>query len=149
MSSGSLVIRTLGLDVGTKTVGVALSDALGWTAQGLTTLKIDTESGIFGIDEVVDIVNENDVSTIVVGLPKHMNNSIGESGERSIHYSKLLEKKLPDVKILLWDERLSTAGAERTLLEADVSRKKRKAVIDKMAAVFILQGFLDNPAKGE
>lgn len=141
--------RTLGLDVGTKTVGVALSDALGWTAQGLTTLKIATENGVFGIDEVVKIVEENDVSTIVVGLPKHMNNSIGESGERSIHYSKLLEKSMPDVKILLWDERLSTVGAERTLLEADVSRKKRKAVIDKMAAVFILQGFLDNPAKGE
>ncbi|AKG73931.1 Holliday junction resolvase RuvX [Salinicoccus halodurans] len=141
--------RTLGLDVGTKTVGVALSDALGWTAQGLTTLKIDSENGVFGIDEVEKIVQENDVSTIVVGLPKHMNNSIGESGERSIHYSKLLEKSMPDVKILLWDERLSTAGAERTLLEADVSRKKRKAVIDKMAAVFILQGFLDNPAKGE
>ncbi len=141
--------RTLGLDVGTKTVGVALSDALGWTAQGLTTLKIDSENGHFGIDEVVKIVEENDVSAIVVGLPKHMNNSIGESGERSIHYSKLLEKSMPDVKILLWDERLSTAGAERTLLEADVSRKKRKAVIDKMAAVFILQGFLDNPAKGE
>lgn len=141
--------RTLGLDVGTKTVGVALSDALGWTAQGLTTLKIDSENGVFGIDEVEKIVRENDVSTIVVGLPKHMNNSIGESGERSIHYSKLLENSMPDVKILLWDERLSTAGAERTLLEADVSRKKRKAVIDKMAAVFILQGFLDNPAKGE
>src|SRR5699024_10084551 len=110
---------------------------------------IDSENGHFGIDEVVKITAENDVSTIVVGLPKHMNNSIVESGERSVHYSKLLENSMPDDKILLWDERLSTAGAERTLLEADVSRKKRKAVIDKMAAVFILQGFLDNLAKGE
>lgn len=141
--------RTLGLDVGTKTVGVALSDAFGWTAQGLTTLKIDSENGNYGIDKVEKIAKENDVTKIVVGLPKHMNNSIGESGERSIHFSKLLENRLPDVKILLWDERLSTAGAERTLLEADVSRKKRKAVIDKMAAVFILQGYLDNPVKGE
>ncbi|WP_020008508.1 Holliday junction resolvase RuvX [Salinicoccus albus] len=141
--------RTLGLDVGTKTVGVALSDAFGWTAQGLTTLKIDSENGNYGIDKVEKITKENDVTKIVVGLPKHMNNSIGESGERSIHFSKLLENRLPDVKILLWDERLSTAGAERTLLEADVSRKKRKAVIDKMAAVFILQGYLDNPVKGE
>src|SRR5699024_10667563 len=131
------------------TVGVALSDALGWTAQGLTTLKIDSENGHFGIDEVVKITEENDVSTIVVGLPKHMNNSRGGSGERSIHYSELLENSMPDGKILVWDERPSTAGAERTLLEADVPRKKRKAVIDNMAAVFILQGFLDNPAKGE
>lgn len=78
-----------------------------------------------------------------------MNNSIGESGERSIHFAKLLENALPDVKITLWDERLSTIGAERSLLEADLSRKKRKAVIDKMAAVFILQGYLDNPVKGD
>ncbi len=95
------------------------------------------------------IVKENDVSTIIVGLPKNMNNSVGESGDRSIHYSKLLENELPDVKIILWDERLSTIGAERSLLEADLSRKKRKAVIDKMAAVFILQGYLDNPVKGD
>ena len=78
-----------------------------------------------------------------------MNNSVGESGDRSIHYSKLLENELPDVKIILWDERLSTIAAERSLLEADLSRKKRKAVIDKMAAVFILQGYLDNPVKGD
>lgn len=94
-------------------------------------------------------MEENDVSTIIVGLPKNMNNSVGESGDRSIHYSKLLENELPDVKIILWDERLSTIGAERSLLEADLSRKKRKAVIDKMAAVFILQGYLDNPVKGD
>ncbi|WP_031548939.1 Holliday junction resolvase RuvX [Salinicoccus luteus] len=141
--------RILGLDVGTKTVGIALSDALGWTAQGLTTLKINYEEEVYGIEEVARIVEENDVSTIIVGLPKNMNNSVGESGDRSIHYSKLLEKKLPDVKIILWDERLSTIGAERSLLEADLSRKKRKAVIDKMAAVFILQGYLDNPVKGD
>ncbi|KIH70909.1 Holliday junction resolvase RuvX [Salinicoccus roseus] len=141
--------RILGLDVGTKTVGIALSDALGWTAQGLTTLKIDYHEEVYGIEEVARIVEETDVSTIIVGLPKNMNNSVGESGDRSIHYSKLLENELPDVKIILWDERLSTIGAERSLLEADLSRKKRKAVIDKMAAVFILQGYLDNPVKGD
>ncbi|MFC3417977.1 Holliday junction resolvase RuvX [Salinicoccus hispanicus] len=141
--------RILGLDVGTKTVGVALSDALGWTAQGLTTLKINYAEESYGIEEVSQIVRDNNVSRIVVGLPKNMNNTVGESGDRSIHYSKLLEKKLPDVKIILWDERLSTVGAERSLLEADLSRKKRKAVIDKMAAVFILQGYLDNPVKGD
>lgn len=141
--------RILGLDVGTKTVGVALSDALGWTAQGLTTLKINYAEESYGLEEISQIVKDNNVSKIVVGLPKNMNNTVGESGDRSIHYSKLLEKKLPDVRIILWDERLSTIGAERSLLEADLSRKKRKAVIDKMAAVFILQGYLDNPVKGD
>ena len=142
------MVRILGLDVGTKTIGVALSDALGWTAQGLTTLKINTHSGDYGIDQVVEIAKTNEVDTIVVGLPKNMNNSIGESGERSQYFVKLLALELTDVKITLWDERLSTVAAERSLLEADLSRKKRKAVIDKMAAVFILQGYLDNPHKG-
>ena len=142
------MVRILGLDVGTKTIGVALSDALGWTAQGLTTLKINTHAGDYGIDQVVEIARTNEVDTIVVGLPKNMNNSIGESGERSQYFAKLLALELTDVKITLWDERLSTVAAERSLLEADLSRKKRKAVIDKMAAVFILQGYLDNPNKG-
>ena len=142
------MVRILGLDVGTKTIGVALSDALGWTAQGLTTLKINTPQGDYGIDQVVEIARANDVDTIVVGLPKNMNNSIGESGERSQYFAKLLALELTDVKITLWDERLSTVAAERSLFEADLSRKKRKAVIDKMAAVFILQGYLDNPHKG-
>lgn len=142
------MVRILGLDVGTKTIGVALSDALGWTAQGLTTLKINTHAGDYGIAQVVEIAKINEVDTIVVGLPKNMNNSIGESGERSQYFVKLLALELTDVKITLWDERLSTVAAERSLLEADLSRKKRKAVIDKMAAVFILQGYLDNPHKG-
>lgn len=142
------MVRILGLDVGTKTIGVALSDALGWTAQGLTTLKINTHAGDYGIAQVVEIAKTNEVDTIVVGLPKNMNNSIGESGERSQYFVKLLALELTDVKITLWDERLSTVAAERSLLEADLSRKKRKAVIDKMAAVFILQGYLDNPHKG-
>lgn len=142
------MVRILGLDVGTKTIGVALSDALGWTAQGLTTLKINVHEGDYGIDQVVDIVKDNEVDTVVVGLPKNMNNTIGESGERSQHFAELLALQLTDVKITMWDERLSTVAAERSLLEADLSRKKRKAVIDKMAAVFILQGYLDNPHKG-
>ncbi|MCD2136817.1 Holliday junction resolvase RuvX [Salinicoccus halitifaciens] len=141
--------KVLGLDVGTKTIGVAISDAFGWTAQGLTTLKIDYDKGKYGLEEIARIVEEHDVSSVVVGLPKNMNNSIGESGERSLHFSEMLANHIPSVKIIMWDERLSTVGAERTLLEADVSRKKRKAVIDKMAAVFILQGYLDKPAKGE
>ncbi|MFC3900890.1 Holliday junction resolvase RuvX [Aliicoccus persicus] len=139
--------RVLGLDLGTKTLGVALSDLYGWTAQGLTTIKIDVQSNDYGIDAIKQLVDEHIVSEIVVGLPKHMNNSIGESGQRSIDFSKMLEAELPSVKITLWDERLSTVAAERVLLEGDISRKKRKQVIDKMAAVFILQGYLDQPKK--
>lgn len=139
--------RILGLDLGTKTIGIAISDAMGWTAQGLTTLKINVHEDNFGLDALSEIITTRDVSHIVVGLPKNMNNSIGESGQRSIDFSEMLVRKFPDVKITLWDERLSTIAAERTLLEGDVSRKKRRDVIDKMAAVFILQGYLDQPIK--
>lgn len=136
--------RALGLDLGTKTIGVAVSDLLGWTAQGITTLKIDTLNDDYGIAQIEALIKEYQVNTIVVGLPKNMNNTIGESGERTLYFSKLLENNFRDVKIVLWDERLSTVAAERALLEADVSRKKRSKVIDKMAAVFILQGYLDS-----
>lgn len=139
--------RVLGFDLGTKTLGVALSDLYGWTAQGLSTLKIDVHNDDYGIETIKQLVEEYNVDEIVVGLPKHMNNSIGESGQRSIDFSKMLEAVFPNVKITLWDERLSTVAAERTLLEGDVSRKKRKQVIDKMAAVFILQGYLDQPKR--
>ncbi len=139
--------RVLGLDLGTKTLGVAVSDLYGWTAQGLSTIKIDVSKDNYGLSELNPILETYDVDTIVVGLPKNMNNSIGESGQRSIDFSKMLETSFPHVKITLWDERLSTVAAERVLLEGDVSRKKRKAVIDKMAAVFILQGYLDQPKK--
>lgn len=136
--------RILGLDLGTKTIGVAVSDLLGWTAQGITTLKIDTQNDDYGIEQLKPLIEEYQVKVIVVGLPKNMNNTIGESGERTILFSKLLENNFSGVKIVLWDERLSTVAAERALLEADVSRKKRSKVIDKMAAVFILQGYLDS-----
>lgn len=136
--------KVIGLDVGSKTIGVALSDAMGWTAQGLTTLRIDEANNEFGLDELKTIIDENNVDTAVIGLPKNMNNSVGPRGEASIQFSEMLKSICPDITIVMWDERLSTVGAERTLLEADVSRKKRKQVIDKMAAVFILQGYLNS-----
>ena len=139
--------RVLGLDLGTKTLGVAVSDLYGWTAQGLSTIKIDVAKNNYGLKELEPIIKSYDVDRIVVGLPKNMNKTIGESGQRSIDFSKMLESAFPHVKITLWDERLSTVAAERVLLEGDVSRKKRKGVIDKMAAVFILQGYLDQPIK--
>ena len=135
--------KILGLDVGSKTVGIAISDLMGWTAQGLDTLRINEEQDDLGIDQLVKIIKDNQVGTVVIGLPKNMNNSIGFRGEASIKYKEKLQESIPSIDIVMWDERLSTMAAERSLLEADVSRQKRKKVIDKMAAVFILQGYLD------
>ncbi|AMY04633.1 Holliday junction resolvase RuvX [Staphylococcus condimenti] len=136
--------KIIGLDVGSKTVGVAVSDLMGWTAQGLDTLRINEEENELGITKLAEIIKKEDADTVVIGLPKNMNNSIGFRGEASLKYKEELLKMLPDLKVVMWDERLSTMAAERSLLEADVSRSKRKKVIDKMAAVFILQGYLDS-----
>ncbi|MGR3765141.1 Holliday junction resolvase RuvX [Rossellomorea sp. NS-SX7] len=136
-------MRVMGLDVGSKTVGVAISDALGWTAQGIETVRINEEEGEFRIDRMKELAEEYEVETIIVGLPKNMNNSIGPRGEASKAYGDLIQREL-SIPVKYWDERLSTMAAERVLLEADVSRKKRKKVIDKMAAVMILQGYLDS-----
>ena len=136
--------KILGLDVGSKTVGIAISDLMGWTAQGWDTLRINEEQDDLGIDQLVKIIKDNQVGTVVIGLPKNMNNSIGFRGEASIKYKEKLQESIPSIDIVMWDERLSTMAAERSLLEADVSRQKRKKVIDKMAAVFILQGYLDS-----
>ncbi|WP_417159658.1 Holliday junction resolvase RuvX, partial [Streptococcus pneumoniae] len=134
--------RILGLDVGTKTVGVAISDEMGWTAQGLETIKINEERGQFGFDRISELVKQYDVDKIVVGLPKNMNGTIGPRGEACQQFAENL-RELLQLDVVMWDERLSTMAAERLLISADVSRKKRKQVIDKMAAVVILQGFLD------
>ena len=136
-------MRVVGLDVGTKRVGVAISDALGWTAQGIETVKIDEEAGDFGIERIKSLVKEYAVTEFVVGYPKNMNNTIGPRGEASENYKKLLEETF-GLPVKLWDERLTTMAAERMLIDADVSRKKRKLVIDKMAAVMILQGYLNS-----
>ena len=136
-------MRILGLDVGSKTVGIAICDEFGWTAQGLKTLKINEEKSEFGFDEIGQLIKEYEVSEVVIGLPKNMNGTIGPRAEASQQYANEIER-LFQVPTVLWDERLTTMAAERILLEADVSRKKRKKVIDKMAAVMILQGYLDS-----
>ncbi|ABY45392.1 Holliday junction resolvase RuvX [Bacillus mycoides] len=136
-------MRILGLDVGTKTVGVAMSDEMGWTAQGLETIRINEERGHFGFDRISELVKQYNVDKIVVGLPKNMNGTIGPRGEACQQFAENL-RNLLQLEVVMWDERLSTMAAERLLISADVSRKKRKQVIDKMAAVVILQGFLDS-----
>ncbi|HFR3333272.1 TPA: Holliday junction resolvase RuvX [Streptococcus suis] len=136
-------MRIMGLDVGSKTVGVAISDPLGFTAQGLEIIPIDEEKGEFGLERLTELVEQYKVDKFVVGLPKNMNNTSGPRVEASQAYSDLLTEryKLP---VDYQDERLTTVAAERMLIEqADISRGKRKKVIDKLAAQLILQNYLD------
>ena len=135
--------RIMGLDYGSKTIGVAVSDLLGLTAQGIETININEQIKDFKIKRIKELVQEHNVGKIVVGLPKNMDKSVGFRGEATLFFVEVLKKKIKNVEIILQDERLTTMGAERVLLEANVSRKKRKDVIDKMAAVLILQTYLD------
>ncbi|OJG36623.1 YqgF family RNAse H domain-containing protein [Enterococcus devriesei] len=133
----------MGLDVGSKTVGIAVSDPFGWTAQGVEIIRIDEEKGKFGFERLSELVKEYKVTKFVVGLPKNMNNTIGPRAEASMAYADKI-KELFDLPVEFQDERLTTVQAERMLVEqADVSRSKRKKVIDKLAAVMILQNYLD------
>lgn len=134
-------MRIMGLDVGDATIGVAVSDALGMIANGLPTIRRKNIN--YDLDSLKCIICEKNIKRIVVGLPKNMNNTIGPRGEKTIAFSNVLKEAFPEVEVVMWDERLTTCAAERTLLEADVSRKNRKNVIDKLAAVLILQGYLD------
>lgn len=138
-------MRILGLDVGDKTIGIAISDEMGWTAQGLKTLTRNSKKD--EIAEIKEILEEYDVGEILVGLPKNMNGSVGPQGEKVIAFTEKLKHAL-SLPVVLWDERLTTVRAEKTLLEADLSRKKRKGLRDKLAAQFILQGYLDRKASG-
>ncbi|HFZ6895700.1 TPA: Holliday junction resolvase RuvX [Streptococcus agalactiae] len=136
-------MRIMGLDVGSKTVGVAISDPLGFTAQGLEIIKIDEESGNFGFDLLAELVKEYKVDKFVVGLPKNMNNTSGPRVEASQVYGDKITE-LFNLPVEYQDERLTTVQAERMLVEqADISRGKRKKVIDKLAAQLILQNYLD------
>lgn len=139
--------KKMGLDVGDKTVGIAVSDALGWTAQGLMTLErvgIRKDTG-----KILDLVKEHDCDTIVIGLNKKLDGTDSIQTEKVYEFRNMLENKMRStgmkgIEVVWQDERLTTVMAERVLIEADVSRKKRKEVIDKQAAVIILQSYLDS-----
>ena len=133
-------MRTMGLDVGTHNIGMAISDELGLTAQGLKTLK--RRSTEADLEEITTIIGQFEIEKIVVGLPINMNGTLGKQAEIVLKWIKVLTSRI-QVPVVTWDERLSTVGASKVLLEADVSRRKRKKVIDKLAAVLILQGYLD------
>lgn len=135
-------MRILALDVGEKTIGVAASDLLLLTAQGIEVIRrTSLDRDLIRLGE---IINQYEVETIVIGFPKNMNGTIGPKGELMQEFANNVIAAFPNMKVQLWDERLSTVGAQKALIAADVSRSKRKKVIDKMAAVFILQGYLDS-----
>lgn len=134
-------MKVLGLDIGEKRIGIAVSDALRCTAQGLTVLhRSDVDADI---REIQDLIAASQVSEVVVGLPKNMDGSVGEGAHKVLAFVNKLEETV-SVPVILWDERWTTAEATRMLLQADVSRKQRRKVVDKVAAVLILQGYLDS-----
>lgn len=136
-------MRIMGLDYGSKTVGVAVSDPLGLTAQGIETICRKEENKLRKtLARIKELVKEYEVEKIVLGLPKHMNNDLGERAEKSLEFQEMLMRRT-GLEVVMWDERLSTASAERTLIESQVRREDRKKYVDKIAAVFILQGYLD------
>ena len=133
--------RYLGLDIGDRTIGIAVSDPLGLTAQGVETIR--RKSLDKDLDRLGELMEQYETRSLASGYPKNMNGSEGDRCDVVKAFLEKVKERFPDVDVALWDERLSTVAASRSLLEADVSRKKRKKVIDKMAAVFILQGYLD------
>lgn len=135
-------MRILGLDLGTKTLGVAVSDSLEIIATGICTLRFEENAWLSKMDELKKIIDEYNVKKIVLGLPKNMNNSIGDAAQRSYLFKKQLEDEFK-LEVDLQDERLSSVSANNVLLMADVSRKKRKKKVDTIAATIILQNYLD------
>ena len=137
-------MRILGLDYGSKTVGVAVSDPLGLTAQRLDTIWRKQENKLRQtLARIKELVDEYQAEQIVLGYPKNMNNTVGERAEKALEFKEMLEKRT-GLPVIMWDERLTTVSAERTLIENKVRREDRKKYIDQIAAVFILQGYLDS-----
>lgn len=134
-------MRFMGLDVGTRTIGVATSDVMGIIATGIKTIHRTTLERDFNELEV--LIKEKEITTIVVGYPKNMNGTIGERAKSCEELAELLRQKFSPVEVVLWDERLTTVAAQRVLIEADLSRNKRKQVVDTVAATVILQNYLD------
>ena len=135
-------MRYIGLDLGTKTIGVALSDVTHTISSPLKTIRFSEGEFNSTISEIIELVEQFNVEKIILGLPKNMNNTIGESGDRALSFKDTLENNL-NIPVIMQDERLSTVEATNYMLEADVSRKKRKQKIDGLAANIILQTYLD------
>ena len=137
-------MRIMGLDYGSKTVGVAISDPLGYTAQGIEIIRREKESKLRQTLARIDtLIKEYEVESIVLGFPKNMNNTIGDRAEKSLEFKAMLEKRT-GLSVVMWDERLTTVEANRTLMEGKVRREDRSKYVDMLAAVYILQGYLDS-----
>ena len=136
-------MRIMGLDYGSKTVGVAVSDPLGLTAQGIEIVRRKSEHKLRQtLARIEEIAKEYSVEKIVLGFPKHMKNDIGERAEKSLEFKEMLERRT-GLPVVMWDERLTTVEADRTMMETGIRRENRKEYVDMIAAVFILQGYLD------
>ena len=139
-------MRIMGLDYGSKTIGVAISDPLGLTAQGIEIIRREEENKLRkSLRRIEALIAEYQVEEIVLGFPKNMNNTIGERAEKSLQLKETLEKRC-GLPVIMWDERLTTVEASRTLMESGVRRENRSKYVDMIAAVFILQGYLDAKA---
>ncbi|MBS5933516.1 MAG: Holliday junction resolvase RuvX [Clostridiales bacterium] len=139
-------MRIMGLDYGSVTVGVAISDALLLTAQGIEVIRRKQPDKLRQtLARIEELAKEYEVKCIVLGYPKNMNNTIGERAEKSEEFAEMLRRRT-GLEVVLWDERLTTVAAHQALIEGDVRRENRAKVVDKVAAVFILQGYLDKLA---
>ncbi len=139
-------MRIMGLDLGTRTVGVAISDALQMTAQGIETITRKDENKLRQtLARIEELILEYEVGEIVLGLPKHMNNDLGDRAQFSLEFKEKLERRT-GLPVALWDERLTTVSADRVMMEVGVRREDRKQYVDKIAATIILQGYLDYKA---
>ncbi|GAE88172.1 Holliday junction resolvase RuvX [Acetivibrio straminisolvens] len=139
-------MRIMGIDYGDSRIGIAISDPFGWTAQALETInwKADIEVPIKRISELVE---EYGVKTVIIGFPKNMDGTVGARGEKTIEFIDLLKQRVKGIEVIKWDERLTTVAANRTMHEMGVKKSKKKLVVDQIAAVYILQGYLDSLGK--
>lgn len=140
------MMRLMGLDVGERRIGVAVSDELLLTAQGVCV--IDSKGAAKDMEQIGLLIREKGVTHLVLGLPRNMNGSLGPMAEKVQEFGRQLSEKNPGIQLAYWDERLTTSAAQRTLIEADVSRRRRRQVVDKVAAVLILQGYMDAHCRG-
>lgn len=149
MAAVKRTVRIIGLDFGSRTVGVAVSDPLGLTAQGLEIIRRTSENKLRRtLARIEEIAKEYQADTIVLGLPKNMNNTLGERAEKSLEFKEMLERRT-GLPVIMWDERLTTVAANRTLIESGVRRENRREYVDMIAAVYILQGYLDSLEREE
>lgn len=140
------MMRIMGLDYGSKTIGVAISDPLGLTAQGIEIIRREDENKLRkSLRRIEELISEYQVEEIVLGFPKNMNNTIGDRAQKSLELKEMLERRC-GLPVIMWDERLTTVEAYRTLMESGVRRENRSKYVDMIAAVFILQGYLDAKA---